>query len=289
MKNYSRRDFIKLSSSALALTALGGIACTAKGSAGKSVPIGVQLYSVRHELDEDFEGTLQALAEMGFDGVEFASYHGHSASEIRAILDDYGLESHGTHIMFDIFSDDQFKNTIDFHQTLGNQDFIIRWIPEEDWNTRDAFLRTIDEYNKIVDRLEPYGMRLGYHNHGYIFDKFDDKTMWDILAENTDERFLLQFDTANAAIVGIDPEEVIRRHPGRTPSMHVKAYSTENEAAVVGDDDLDWPGIIESAEEVGGIEKYILEYEIEGVSPLEALEATKNNFGEIRADVISGY
>lgn len=288
MKNYSRRDFIKLSSSALALTAIGGFACTTNNqrTAGQ-IPIGVQLYSVRHELDEDFEGTLRALAEMGFEGVEFADYHGHTATEIRNILDEYGLESHGTHIMFDIFDEDRFEETIEFHRTLGNDDFIIRWIPEEDWNTRDAYMRTIESYNEVVERLEPYGMRLGYHNHDYIFETYNDKTLWDIMVENTDERFVMQFDTANAAVVGVDPEEVILRHPGRTPSMHVKAYSEEDEAAVVGDDELNWPGIIEAAEEVGGIEKYILEYEIEGVPPLKALEATINNFREIRAEVIS--
>ncbi len=289
MKNFTRRDFLKLSSSALAFTAIGGFACTINNqrSVGQ-IPIGVQLYSVRHELDQDFEGTLRALAEMGLDGVEFADYHGHSAAEIRNILDKYGLESHGSHIMFDIFDDDRFDETIEFHETLGNKNFIIRWIPEEDWNTRDAFLRTLEAYNEVVERLEPHGKRLGYHNHDYIFDTYDDKTLWDIMVENTDERFIMQFDTANAAAVDVDPEEVIRRNPGRTPSMHVKAYSEENEAAVVGDDDLNWPGIIDAAEQIGGIEKYILEYEIEGVPPLQAIEQTLHNFREIRAEVFSG-
>lgn len=289
MKKFTRRDFLKLSSSALAYTAMGGLSFSSINRAEISdIPIGVQLYSVRHELDQDFEGTLRALAEMGLDGVEFADYHGHSAVEIRNILDKYGLESHGSHIMFDIFAEDRFDETIEFHETLGNKNFIIRWIPEEDWNTRDAYMRTIESYNNVVEKLEPYDMRLGYHNHDYIFDTYDGKTLWDIMVENTDERFIMQFDTANAAVIGVDPEDVIRRNPGRTPSMHVKAYSEENEAAVVGDDDLNWPGIIDAAEQIGGIEKYILEYEIEGVPPLQAIEQTLHNFREIRAEVLTG-
>ena len=259
----------------------GGLtACISRPT--QRTPLGVQLYSVRHELAEDFEGTIAQLAEMGYEGVEFADYFGLSGSEIRTILDRYDLQCCGTHVMLDVLREDSFEETIEFNQELGNRYFIISWIPEEERDTRDSFMQTIAEYNEITERLGAYDMRLGYHNHDYIFEKFDDEYLWDILADNTDERFILQLDTGHAALMGQDPVELIHRHPGRKASIHAKAYSTQNEEAVIGEDELDWAGIIEASEEVGGIEWYILEYEIENVPPLEALEASIQNFREIQ-------
>ncbi len=265
----------------MAAAAFGGLVGCARGPV-RNIPLGVQLYSVRYELADDFEGTIAELARMGYEGVEFADYFDMTAEEIRAILDNHNLRSCGTHVLLDVLRGDSFDETVEFNRTLGNENFIIRWIPEGERDSRDTFMRTIDEYNEVVERLEPHGMQLGYHNHDYIFETFNGEYLWDILAENTDERFIMQLDTGHAALMGQDPVELIHRHPGRTASIHAKAYSTENEEAVIGDDDLDWAGIIRASKEVGGIEWFILEYEIEGVPPLAALEESIRNFREIR-------
>jgi sugar phosphate isomerase/epimerase len=281
MNTISRRDFIRISCGSMAAFSLAGLTgCGTRADA--HTPLGVQLYSVRHQLDDDFEGTIAQLAEMGFEGVEFADYHGLTATEIREILDRYNLRCCGNHVMLDVLREESFEETIELNQELGNNYFIIRWIPEGDRNNRDTFMRTIDEYNETTERLAAYDMQLGYHNHDYIFEQFDGDYLWDILAENTDDRFILQLDTGHAALMGEDPVELIHRHPGRTASIHAKAYSTVNEEAVIGEDQLDWAGIIEASETVGGIEWYILEYEIENVDPIEALEACINNFKAIQ-------
>ncbi|MEX1136756.1 MAG: TIM barrel protein [Balneolales bacterium] len=283
MKNFSRRDFIKLSSSTMAAASFGGLAFSSLRGPSGSTSLGVQLYSVRHELEEDFRGTIAKIAQMGFKGVEFADYFDLSAVELKGILDDNGLSCCGTHVTLDVLRGDAFEETVAFNKALGNEYFIIRWIPEEDRDSRETFLRTIEKYNQVAERLEPHGMRLGYHNHDYIFEMFGDEYLWDILAQNTDERFIMQLDTGHAAGMGQDSVELIRRYPGRSVTLHAKAYSSVNEDAVVGEDELDWAGIIDASEEVGGIEWYILEYEIEGVPPLEALKASINNFRKIRA------
>jgi len=281
MENISRGHFIKIAGGSVAALTLGGLSgCAARPV--KNTPIGVQLYSVRHELAEDFEGTIARLADMGYEGVEFADYFGLTGSEIKTILDRHNLECCGSHVMLDVLQGDNFEETVEFNKAMGNRYFIIRWIPEEERDSRESFMNTISEYNQIAERLEEHGMRLGYHNHDYIFETFNGDYLWDILAENTDERFILQLDTGHAALMGKDPAELIHRHPGRTASIHAKAYSEANEEAVIGEDELDWAGIIEASESVGGIEWYILEYEIEGVPPLEALDASIRNFREIK-------
>jgi len=281
MENITRGHFLKLAGGSVAALSLGGIAGCAASPVQKT-PIGVQLYSVRHELAEDFEGTISKLAEMGYEGVEFADYFGLSGAEIKTILDRHNLHCCGTHVMVDVLQGDTFEETVEFNKEMGNRYFIIRWIPEEARDSRESYMRTISEYNQIAERLAAHDMRLGYHNHDYIFEKFGDDYLWDLLAENTDERFIMQLDTGHAALMGKDPVELIHRHPGRTASIHAKAYSDINHEAVIGEDQLDWAGIIEASEEVGGIEWYILEYEIEGVPPLEALEACIRNFREIQ-------
>lgn len=280
----SRRRFLELSASAFALASVGGLTGCGGGSGapGSSPPVGVQLYSVRHELKEDFEGTIAKLAEMGFQGVEFANYFGHSAKELRSILDTHGLECCGTHIMMEALQGDTFAETVAFSKTLENEYLIVRWIPEEKRSDRATFMQTVEELNQIAERLSSHGMQIGYHNHDYIFETFDGDLMWELLAENTRDDFILQLDTGHAAGIGQDPVELLKRHPGRTTTLHAKPYSSRNEGAVIGEDDLDWPRIIQIAEEMGGTEWHILEYEVEGVSALEALKTCLANFRELR-------
>ncbi len=281
MKDLTRSEFIRLSAGAAAAATFGSfLGCNSRPAA--LTPIGVQLYSVRHELDVDFEGTIARLAEMGYEGVKLADYHNLSPEEIRTILDRHGLSCCGNHVLFDVFRDESFDDTVEMNRIIGNDIFIIRWIPENQRSSRATFLETIDEYNRISEKLEPYGMRLGYHNHDYIFEQFDGEYLWDILAENTDDRFILQLDTGHAALMGLDPAELLRQNPGRHASIHAKPYSTTNREAVIGEDELDWADIIEASKTTGGIEWFIIEYEIEGVPPLDALESCIHNFREIR-------
>ncbi|MEX2396001.1 MAG: hypothetical protein WD491_03205, partial [Balneolales bacterium] len=92
MKNLSRRNFLKLSLSATAITPLTSISSFSSRGAVQNIPLGLQLYSVRNELSEDFPGTIAKLADMGFEGVEFAEYFGYSADELKKILDDNSLQ-----------------------------------------------------------------------------------------------------------------------------------------------------------------------------------------------------
>ena len=76
--------------------------------------------------------------------------------------------------------------------------------------------------------------------------------------------------------------DLIRRNAGRTVTMHVKPFSKANPNAYLGADELDWPGIMTAAESVGGLEWYIIEYEREGVPPLESLKANLESFKKLR-------
>ena len=99
------------------------------------IPIALQLYSVRNDSAKDFAGTVRKVAKMGYEGVEFAGYHGKSAKELRALVDDLGLKVAGTHIGLDTLLGDEFKKTVEFNEALGNRYLIVPGLAEERRNS----------------------------------------------------------------------------------------------------------------------------------------------------------
>lgn len=281
----TRRDFFKTTAGVLAATGLVGCAesdqpvQTAEATA--TIPVGVQLYCFRHLLAEDFPGTLAQVATLGYEGVEFAGYYDYSAADLRQMLGGHGLQCAGAHIGLDTLLGDELQKSIDFHGALGNANLIVAAISEDRRASKDAVLRTAEAFSEIQEKLRPHGMRTGYHCHAYSFDTLlDGETTWDLLADNTPDDFILQLDTGNAAHGGANIPEVIKGHPGKIRSMHVKPYTASAEDPFdpfIGDDGLPWQEIFDLSESVGGIEWYVVEYEQEAHPPLEALKANREN------------
>ena len=93
------------------------------------IPIALQLYSVRHDLDRDLRGTLRAVAEMGYAGVEFAGAPQHTAQELKPLLDEFGLACCGWHTPFALVQEDTLAATIALNQALDNPNVIVPGIP----------------------------------------------------------------------------------------------------------------------------------------------------------------
>ncbi len=277
-RELGRRPFLS------GLAGLAAVPLLGQSEEGPSeTPIGVQLYCVRRELAQDAPGTLEALAKMGYAAVEFADYFGRSAEEWRKLLDENGLQCCGTHIYLEDLLGSRLAATLNFNSVLGNQNLIVRWLGEERRRPPEVYYRTLDTFNSLAEQLKLFGMRIGYHNHDYIFERLEGESMWNVMADRTTADVILQLDTGNASRVGQNVIELLKRNPGRTRSMHVKPYSASNPKAFIGQDELDWPQIIELARSSGGIEWFIVEYEEEGVAPLEALRANLAAFRALLA------
>ena len=115
-----------------------------------SQPISLQLYSLRDDSPVDFPGVIAKVAAMGYDAVEFAGYHGHSASDLRAILDQHGLVCSGTHTGWNLLDDEHFGETIATHATLGTKNIIIPWLPLELHSTADATLELSEKLTELT-------------------------------------------------------------------------------------------------------------------------------------------
>ena len=248
------------------------------------IPVALQLYSVREECARDLEKTLKAVADMGYDGVEFAGYYGRSAEELRRMLDELGLKVAGTHIAIDTLLGDELEKTIEFNRILGNKFLIVPWLPENMRNSKEAWLKTAKLFNEIAERLKPEGMYVGYHNHHIEFKPMNGETPWDIFFKATVPEVVMQLDTGNAMYGGVTSDEVleiIKRYPGRAMTVHLKEYSSTNPKALIGEGEMKWREFLKLCETVGGTEWYIIEQESYAYTPLECVRRCLENLRKI--------
>jgi len=179
---------------------------------------GIQLYSVRDAMKTDVRGTLKKIADMGYKFVEFAGFFGHTAEEIKAMLDECGLKISGTHSSFEDLRPSKIMETVAYHKAIGNPDYIV---PGADLST----LERIEDFSAVMNFAQPIlaaeGIRLGYHNHSHEFAVMPwGSTIHGELERRTDVHF--QIDTFWAFNAGCDPIQVMERLKSRIHVIHLK-------------------------------------------------------------------
>jgi len=274
--DFSRRDMIKVGAGAAALWATGLDSLAAKAKPKKKIPIGLQLYSIRGEAAKDLPGVLKAVAEMGYQGVEFAGYYGHKAEDIRKLLDENGLKCCGTHTGLNTLSEENFQATVDFNKTLGNKYLIVPSLPGANRESAQALLETAKLFTELAKKAKPQGMVVGYHAHGGDFKKFDGQTGWDIIFSNSSPDVVMQLDIGNCLGGGGDPYAVLKKYPGRSATVHLKEHGGDR-GSVLGEGDVDWEQVFRICETTGGTEWYIVEDERGAGSPLDRVKRGLEN------------
>ena len=221
MMQFSRRNFLKAGAAGLTVAAspLLGQAGAMVGQKRK-IQVGVQLYSVRGLCGKDLVGTLKAIKEMGYAGVEFAGYYGKSAAELRKMLDDNGLVACGTHTGVDTSKPENIAKTIEFNQTIGNKYLMV---PGMKAQTKEDWLNMAKLFSAAAVTAKASGMYVGYHNHQHEFkDKFDGVCKWEIFYSNASPAVCSQMDVGHVVSAGEDPVAWLKKFPNRTRTMHAK-------------------------------------------------------------------
>jgi sugar phosphate isomerase/epimerase len=289
----SRRGFIAAGVGGAAL-ALGGAAAQAAGERAKreggeqkraprrGMRIGLQLYSVREDCQRDLPAVIAAVAQMGYQGVEFAGYYGRSAKDLRALLDQHGIVCCGTHTGIDTLLGDKLAETIEFNQTLGNRYLIVPGLPDTYRSSAAAWRDTAKLFNELADKVKPQGMRVGYHNHSVEFQPMDGELPWDIFMGATSPDVIMQLDTGNALHGGADPLPYLYKYEGRATTVHIKEFSKKNDKAVVGEGDINWKAFFALCRAVGGTEWYTVEQESYAYPPLECVKRCLENLRQMR-------
>lgn len=178
---------------------------------------GIQLYSLRDISRDDFEGTLKAVADMGYKMVESAEFFGHDARTVKGWLDKYGLEICSTHTSYGLLADD-FDATVRYHLDIGCKNLIIPGAAHGNMTEINNLVSKINEWQPI---LEKNGIALHYHNHWQEFvPNPDGSVAMDELASRTN--VLFEIDTYWAYVAGQDPIEVMDRYGDRVKFIHLK-------------------------------------------------------------------
>lgn len=190
---------------------------------------GIQMYSLRDITGNDLAGALRAVAEMGYKTVEFAGFFGHSAEEVRAMLDENGLTCIGTHSGFGELLDN-FDETVKFHKTIGNTKYII---PGHDLSTREKLDTFIKQCNEIAPKLRAEGIELGYHNHSHEFyDMPEGYQIHKELEARCDVFF--ELDTYWTFVAKLDPVATMERLRDRIKLIHLKDGSPDGHGCSLG-------------------------------------------------------
>jgi sugar phosphate isomerase/epimerase len=269
----SRRTFLQTGAAALAAGWLPRWKLGTMTSATLDT-IGVQLYTVRAEMERDLEGTLARVAEIGFREVEFAGYFGRSPEQIRSILDRVGLSAPSGHMGYEQLGAGWSK-VLDTAQAIGHKYAVIAWTPEEERRTLDDWKRIADKFNHAGEQTRRAGLTFAYHNHNFEFVPIDGKLPYDLLVERTDPATVkLEMDLYRITLAGGDPFAYFTRFPGRFPMVHVKDWKRNATPPMVdvGAGDIDFRRIFREREKAG-IKHYFVEHD-EPASPFDSISAS---------------
>jgi sugar phosphate isomerase/epimerase len=254
----TRRSFLALSAA---------LPCALQAhAASSSIPIGLELYSVRDALKQDPEGTVRAVAQMGYQCVEFYApyleWNDAQAKQMRKLMDDLGVRCYSTHNDEDYFGADKISRARDLNKILGSKYMVMAYT--EPKGGIDGWKAIAEKLNTAADQLESSGLKPGYHNHDAEWRPVDGVRPMEILAKNTKPSIMLQLDVGTCIEAGADPVAWIRANPGRIRSLHLKDWSSDPSKGykvLFGEGDAKWKDIFAAAESVGGVEYYLLEQE----------------------------
>jgi sugar phosphate isomerase/epimerase len=262
-KAYSRRSFLVFAAT---------LPLTLRAQGGAQIPVGLELYSVRNTLHDDPLGTVRAVAGMGYQCVEFyAPYFDWTESQtkdMRKLMDDLGIRCYSTHNDSSYLGPEKISKARDLNLILGCKYVVMASSHEK--SGPDGWKTVADSLNSAAEKLEPSGLKAGYHNHQAEFTPEAGVRPIEILAKNTKPSVMLQLDVGTCIEAGSDPVAWIRANPGRIRSLHLKEWSPEKGYAVLfGEGAANWKGIFEAAETVGGVEYYLIEQEGSRFSELD--------------------
>jgi sugar phosphate isomerase/epimerase len=210
-----------------------------------TAPIAVQLYSLRETLQQDFEGTVRRVAEMGYAGVEpFGDPE--NLQEAAALYRELGLSVPSAHMALPLGENQD--RALEIAEAYGLTRVILPGLDR--WESVEEVKASCERYNQAYEFCAAHGLEFGVHNHWWEFLPLDDNGTagFDVLVQELDPGVFFQVDVYWVQVGGRDPVEVVADLGGRAPLLHIKDGPATREAAMlaVGDGILDIPAIIQA-------------------------------------------
>lgn len=217
--------------------------------------IALQLYTLRDVTANDFAGTLRRVAELGYEGVEFAGYGGLSPEEMKALLAELSLKAVGSHVGLARLKDN-LDEEIAMNVAVGSKYIVCPWLSETD-RREPELQNTLKLFNEVAAKLAEHGIQFGYHNHAFeLQEKVGERWLFDeIFARTPAEQVKVEMDVCWVTVAGQDPVAYISKYAGRLPLIHLKDIRKEADGKVLtvelGQGDVDLPAVIEAAGKAG--------------------------------------
>jgi sugar phosphate isomerase/epimerase len=273
----SRRSF--LASSALAAVA-------SASAQSKRVPVGLEMYSVRDEMQKDVVATVLRVGKMGYQGVEFYSpymqWTPDYTKQVRGALNETGMKCWSTHNSASSFTPENIQKAIDLNGILGSTYVVMASAGRVDG--LDGWKKVAERLTEAQQKLSAAKMKAGFHNHALEFRAIDGKRPMEVLAANTPKDVMLQLDVGTAIEVGVDPVAWINANPGRIKSLHCKDWSKDKGYRVLfAEGEAKWKDIFATAEKTGGVEFYLIEQEGSDFNSIETAEKCLANYKKLVA------
>jgi sugar phosphate isomerase/epimerase len=206
--------------------------------------VGLQLYTLRNQMEKDLPGTLAHVSQIGYKEVEFAGYFGRSPNEIRALLEKNGLTAPSSHVGYPT-DWSEWKKTVADAKTAGHQYVTVAWTPDEKRNRPGGFKAVAEDFNRAGAEAKKAGLHFAYHNHDYELKSPNSGELpLDTLFKNTDPSLVtFEMDLYWMVKGGSDPIEYMKKYPGRVSLVHVKDATPDRSMADVGKGTIDFPKI----------------------------------------------
>ena len=284
----NRRSFLK--SAAVMPAALGVLGACSNGSrdsatysndntmnGGRTLErVGVQLYTVRSLMENDFVGTIRRVAAMGYTEVEFAGYYDQDPADILELLEELGLTAPAAHVPIEDLRAD-LTGIIESAKAVGLTYIICPYLSEEE-RTLEHYRQHAMFFNEAGEACREYGLQFAYHNHDFEFIETDGVIPYDLLLADTNPDLVkLELDLYWTAKAGVRPEDLFARHPGRFPCVHVKDMGADGEIVQVGQGSIDFAALFAHSEQAG-IQHYFVEHD----NPADPLKSVTGAIAHLR-------
>lgn len=209
-----------------------------------TAPIGIQLYTVRDSMNEDFNATVTKIAEMGYAGVETAGFPGTTPEDAAKLFADLGLQVSSAHSPLPI--GENKNQVLDAMAALGTPRLVCPALMREKFDTIDGIKEVCDVLNEAVSVCNENGLQLGYHNHWWEYLTVEGQKANEVMLANLDSSIYFELDTYWIQVGGQSPVDIIKSLGERAPLLHIKDGPATNDGdmTAVGSGVIDVPAII---------------------------------------------
>ena len=284
----NRRTFLKTSVGATlgSLLAKSAPAREISNFAGKSLEkIGLQLYTVRELMKQDFTGTLEKVAAMGYRELEFAGYYNQKPEEVKKLLDRLGLTAPSTHVAIEMLRD-QLDTVIETAKTIGHRYIVCPWLAPAERVSLEKYKAHAALFNQIGEACQKADLQFAYHNHDFEFQPVDGKLPYDILLAETDPQLVqMEVDLYWIKKGGQDVLTYFAKYPGRFSLCHVKDMDEKQNMMEVGKGKIDFAQIFSHAPQAG-LKHFFVEHD-QPKDPLLSITMSYQYLKKLRFERVS--